>query len=187
MKATVLCNIDCFKPTSAMGVEASTTAVIIFCLQSSSCSSTSKDILRKGGGQNRHTRDTSVDMDGNIADLEKPPKAPPTKRGFGFCLFKKTTENIRSGAAVDVIQRISVSICSLVTKKLEENGGELPSSENSIKEDLSSLTIHLFLYIKESHGIEKAFQFLSNIHKLRVESGEEDARVLHHVEGASDC
>ncbi|CAH1453678.1 unnamed protein product [Lactuca virosa] len=52
---------------------------------------TSKDILRKGGGQNRHTRDTSVDMDGNIADLEKPPKAPPTKRGFGFSLFKKTT------------------------------------------------------------------------------------------------
>ncbi|CAI9293116.1 unnamed protein product [Lactuca saligna] len=34
MKAIVLCNIDCFKPTSAMGVEASTTAVIIFCLQS---------------------------------------------------------------------------------------------------------------------------------------------------------
>ncbi|CAI9292788.1 unnamed protein product [Lactuca saligna] len=34
MKATVLCNIDWFKPTSAMRVEASTTAVIIFCLQS---------------------------------------------------------------------------------------------------------------------------------------------------------
>ncbi|CAI9304355.1 unnamed protein product [Lactuca saligna] len=69
-------------------------------------------------------------------------------------------------------------------QKLEENGGELPSSDSSIKEDLSSLTIRLFLYIKESHGIEKAFQFLSNIHKLRMESGEEDAPVLHHVEGA---
>ncbi|CAI9270888.1 unnamed protein product [Lactuca saligna] len=68
-----------------------------------------------------------------------------------------------SGAVVDVIQRISVSICSLVTKKLEVNSGELPSSDSSIKEDLSNLTIRLFLYIKESHGIEKAFQFLSNI------------------------
>ncbi|KAL7582483.1 hypothetical protein Lser_V15G44847 [Lactuca serriola] len=55
---------------------------------------TSKDILRKDGGKNRHTRDTSVDMDGNIADLEKPPKEPPTKRGFGFSLFKKTTASI---------------------------------------------------------------------------------------------
>ncbi|CAI9261278.1 unnamed protein product [Lactuca saligna] len=229
MKATVLCNIDWFKPTSAMRVEASTTAVIIFCLQSGSCFSTSKDILQKGGGQNRHTRDTSVDIDGNIADLQTPPKAPSTKRGFGFSLFKKTTDttaesglevalypqetkipyldewdqnekdhSISLGGAVkdmessslhllvlcgakpdvDVMQRISGKLIG----KLEENGGELPSSDSSIKEDLSSLTIHLFLYIKESHGIEKAFQFLSN-----VKSGEEDALVLHHVEGASDC
>lgn len=69
-------------------------------------------------------------------------------------------------------------------EKLEESGGELPTSDNSIKEDLSSLTIRLFLYIKESHGIDKAFQFLNNINKLRMESGEEDPPVLHHVEGA---
>ncbi|KAI3691761.1 hypothetical protein L6452_31563 [Arctium lappa] len=55
----------------------------------------SKDILRKGGLNNRHTEDTSVDMEGNILEpenvnLEKPPKAPPIKRGFGFSLRKKT-------------------------------------------------------------------------------------------------
>ncbi|KAI3689569.1 hypothetical protein L2E82_47530 [Cichorium intybus] len=42
------------------------------------------------GGQSRHSRDTSVDMEGNIPDIEKPPKAPPTKRSFSFNLFKKT-------------------------------------------------------------------------------------------------
>ncbi|CAI9298776.1 unnamed protein product [Lactuca saligna] len=52
---------------------------------------TSKDILQKDGGLNRHTQDTSVDMDRNITDLEKPPKPPPTKRVFGFSLFKKIT------------------------------------------------------------------------------------------------
>ncbi|KVH91863.1 PAS domain-containing protein [Cynara cardunculus var. scolymus] len=44
----------------------------------------SKDILRKGGGNNRHTEDTSVDMGENILEpenvnLEKPPKAPAAK------------------------------------------------------------------------------------------------------------
>ncbi|KAL4565543.1 hypothetical protein LXL04_029642 [Taraxacum kok-saghyz] len=57
----------------------------------SNLNQTSKDILRKGGGQNRHSRDNSVDMDGSIPDLEKPPKAPSTKRSFSFNLFKKTT------------------------------------------------------------------------------------------------
>ncbi|XP_071687030.1 uncharacterized protein [Rutidosis leptorrhynchoides] len=58
---------------------------------------TSKDILRKGGGINRHTGDTSVDMDGNVnelenVNLERPPKAPPAKHGFGFNnLWKKAT------------------------------------------------------------------------------------------------
>ncbi|PWA75078.1 UDP-glucose:glycoprotein glucosyltransferase [Artemisia annua] len=72
---------------------------------------------------------------------------------------------------------------------LEANGGEFPSSlenESQIKEDLSSLTIRLFHYVKENHGMLKAFEFLSNVrvNKLRMESGEEDAPVLHHVEGA---
>ncbi|GKB86829.1 UDP-glucose:glycoprotein glucosyltransferase isoform X1, partial [Tanacetum coccineum] len=73
---------------------------------------------------------------------------------------------------------------------LEANGGELPSSslenKSQIKEDLSSLTIRLFHYIKETHGMLTAFEFLSNVrvNKLRMESGEEDEPVLHHVEGA---
>ncbi|KAI3827826.1 hypothetical protein L1987_01912 [Smallanthus sonchifolius] len=69
---------------------------------------------------------------------------------------------------------------------LEANGGEfLPlESDFQINEDLSSLTIRLFFYIKESHGMLKAFEFLSNVNKLRMDSGEEDAPVLHHVEGA---
>nr|XP_043630470.1 LIM domain kinase 2 [Erigeron canadensis] len=57
---------------------------------------TSKDILRKSGGDNRHTRETLVDIDGNNLEtenvnLEKPTKAPPPKRGFGFNLWKKAT------------------------------------------------------------------------------------------------
>ncbi|KAI3702099.1 hypothetical protein L6452_27772 [Arctium lappa] len=71
---------------------------------------------------------------------------------------------------------------------LEANGGEFPlsslESDSQIKEDFSSLIIRLFLYVKESHGMQNAFQFLSNVNKLRMESGEEDAPVLHHVEGA---
>nr|XP_043627577.1 UDP-glucose:glycoprotein glucosyltransferase [Erigeron canadensis] len=69
---------------------------------------------------------------------------------------------------------------------LEANGGEFPPSslESDGHEDLSSLTIRLFHHIKESHGMLKAFEFLSNVNKLRLESGEEDEPVLHHVEGA---
>ncbi|KAI7744385.1 hypothetical protein M8C21_013838 [Ambrosia artemisiifolia] len=57
---------------------------------------TSKDILRKGGGNDSHAQNTSVDMDGDLLEsenghLEKPPKAPPVKRGFGYNLWKKAT------------------------------------------------------------------------------------------------
>ncbi|XP_071733652.1 UDP-glucose:glycoprotein glucosyltransferase-like [Rutidosis leptorrhynchoides] len=71
---------------------------------------------------------------------------------------------------------------------LEANGGEFPSSsletDSQKNEDLSSLTMRLFFYIKESHGMLKAFEFLSNVNKLRLESGEEEPPVLHHVESA---
>ncbi|KAK9048740.1 hypothetical protein SSX86_032293, partial [Deinandra increscens subsp. villosa] len=69
---------------------------------------------------------------------------------------------------------------------LEANGGEFPPLESDvqIKEDISSLTIRLFFYIKESLGMLKAFEFLSNVNKLRMDSGDEDAPVLDHVEGA---
>ncbi|TKY71358.1 UDP-glucose:glycoprotein glucosyltransferase [Spatholobus suberectus] len=54
-------------------------------------------------------------------------------------------------------------------------------------EDLSDMIIRLFSYIKENHGIQLAFEFLSNVNKLRVESDDhvDDADLeLHHVEGA---
>ncbi|GKD98736.1 UDP-glucose:glycoprotein glucosyltransferase, partial [Tanacetum coccineum] len=57
-------------------------------------------------------------------------------------------------------------------------------NKSQIKEDLSSLSIRLFHYIKETHRMLEAFEFLSNVNKLQMESGEEDAPVLHHVEGA---
>ncbi|GJY40459.1 PAS domain-containing protein tyrosine kinase family protein [Tanacetum coccineum] len=64
----------------------------------------SKDILRKGGGNDRHAQDASMDVDRNIQDhenvtVEKPPKAPP-KRGFGFSLWKKATGNDNEGDEV---------------------------------------------------------------------------------------
>ncbi|CAN4108103.1 unnamed protein product [Withania somnifera] len=73
-------------------------------------------------------------------------------------------------------------------KEIESNGGELPLSyrEKDIpnQEDLSSLIIRLFIYIKENQGIATAFQFLSNANKLRIESAAEDPPEVHHVEGA---
>ncbi|XP_071724923.1 LOW QUALITY PROTEIN: UDP-glucose:glycoprotein glucosyltransferase-like [Rutidosis leptorrhynchoides] len=74
---------------------------------------------------------------------------------------------------------------SKFTKALERNGGELQSSPE-LKEDISSLIIRLFLYIKENYGSQMAFQFLSNINRVRIESAdsENDAPEMHHVEGA---
>ncbi|KAD6454405.1 hypothetical protein E3N88_09111 [Mikania micrantha] len=72
-----------------------------------------------------------------------------------------------------------------IVETLEANGGAFPHLESDfqINEDLSSLTMRLFFYIKETHGMQKAFEFLSNVNKLRMDSGE-DAPVLEHVEGA---
>ncbi|PHT63712.1 UDP-glucose:glycoprotein glucosyltransferase [Capsicum annuum] len=73
-------------------------------------------------------------------------------------------------------------------KEIESSGGELPLSyrENNVsnQEDLSNLIIRLFIYIKENRGISTAFQFLSNVNKLRIESAAEDPPEVHHVEGA---
>nr|KYP63179.1 UDP-glucose:glycoprotein glucosyltransferase 1 [Cajanus cajan] len=52
---------------------------------------------------------------------------------------------------------------------------------------LEAIIIRLFSYIQENHGIQLAFEFLSNVNKLRVESDEhvEDAHLeMHHVEEA---
>ncbi|PSS26754.1 UDP-glucose:glycoprotein like [Actinidia chinensis var. chinensis] len=72
-------------------------------------------------------------------------------------------------------------------KTIEMNGGSATVENDShIGEDLSSLIIHLFIYIEEHHGTQMAFQFLSNINRLRIESADptEDAPEIHHVEGA---
>ncbi|CAL5438882.1 unnamed protein product [Camellia sinensis] len=70
-------------------------------------------------------------------------------------------------------------------KMIEMNDGEIPAAPMS-NDDVSSLIIRLFIYIKEHHGIHMAFQFLSSINKLRIESADptEDAPEMHHVEGA---
>lgn len=67
---------------------------------------------------------------------------------------------------------------------VEKNGGEIfAASSVSSTEDISSLIIHLFIYIKEHHGVPTAFKFLSNVH---AESGDlgEDALERHQVEEA---
>lgn len=68
-------------------------------------------------------------------------------------------------------------------KQIETRGSE---DDHEIEEDMSSLIIRLFIYIKENHGIQTAFQFLSNINKLRIDSEDsaDDALEMHHVEGA---
>ncbi|GLU02935.1 hypothetical protein SLE2022_201650 [Rubroshorea leprosula] len=74
-------------------------------------------------------------------------------------------------------------------KKIEMSGGELLSSafeDDSQIGDKSTLIIRLFIYIKENHGTQTAFEFLSNINRLRMESDEQsdDALEMHHIEGA---
>ncbi|XP_050375561.1 UDP-glucose:glycoprotein glucosyltransferase [Argentina anserina] len=58
------------------------------------------------------------------------------------------------------------------------------SDDNNIEDDISTSIIRLFIYIKENHGIQTAFQFLSNINKLRGESDSADELEMHQVEGA---
>ncbi|KAL5787384.1 hypothetical protein ACOSP7_004333 [Xanthoceras sorbifolium] len=75
-------------------------------------------------------------------------------------------------------------------KKIEKSGGDLHASaakdDSQVKDDISSLIIRLFIYVKENHGTQSAFQFLSNINRLRKELADsaDDALEMHHVEGA---
>ncbi|KAG6709705.1 hypothetical protein I3842_06G146800 [Carya illinoinensis] len=79
---------------------------------------------------------------------------------------------------------------SKFVKRIEMNSDEISSSakenDSQNKEDISSLIIRLFIYIKENHGIKTSFQFLGNINKLRIEADDsgDDAPEMHHVEGA---
>ncbi|KAJ8506506.1 hypothetical protein OPV22_007392 [Ensete ventricosum] len=79
---------------------------------------------------------------------------------------------------------------SKLVKMIEENGGHLPSSavqdDKKRTEDVSSLIIRLFLYVKENYDAQLAFQFLDNVNKLwnsGDDFGEENLEA-HHVEGA---
>ncbi|KAI9177410.1 hypothetical protein LWI28_014868 [Acer negundo] len=52
-------------------------------------------------------------------------------------------------------------------EKIEISGGDLQASatkdDSQVKEDVSSLIIRLFFYIKENRGTQSPFQFLSNV------------------------
>lgn len=67
-------------------------------------------------------------------------------------------------------------------KQTENSDDGLTKSEA----DTSSLMIQLFIYLKENQGIQTAFQFLSNVNKLRLEADglADDPPEMHHVEGA---
>ncbi|KAJ7002680.1 UDP-glucose:glycoprotein glucosyltransferase isoform X1 [Populus alba x Populus x berolinensis] len=72
-------------------------------------------------------------------------------------------------------------------KKATIRGLHLSAEENDgeTEEDISSLIIRLFIYIKESYGTPTAFQFLSNVNRLRMESdSSDDVPETHHVDGA---
>ncbi|KAL9229315.1 hypothetical protein vseg_004797 [Gypsophila vaccaria] len=65
------------------------------------------------------------------------------------------------------------------------NNGKITGESNPIstEEDISSLIIRLFIYIKEHRGMQTAFKFLSNI-RMEVGDSEEDAPERHQVEAA---
>ncbi|XP_043704312.1 UDP-glucose:glycoprotein glucosyltransferase [Telopea speciosissima] len=74
---------------------------------------------------------------------------------------------------------------SKLIKEIEEPAGEKADIGHT-EEDISNLVIRLFMYIKENHGIQMAFQFLSNVNRLRGVSEDpiEETLEVHHVEGA---
>ncbi|KAE8009047.1 hypothetical protein FH972_005504 [Carpinus fangiana] len=76
---------------------------------------------------------------------------------------------------------------SKFVKQIEINSdSSAKENDSQNEEDISSLIIRLFIYIKENHGIKTAFHFLGNVNKLRIEAdgSADDAPEMHHVEGA---
>lgn len=73
-------------------------------------------------------------------------------------------------------------------KKVETNGGRLQflADMDDDGQDVSTLIIRLFIYVEENFGTRTAFQFMSNVNRLRSESLEsiEDTPEVHHVEAA---
>ncbi|KAG6391795.1 hypothetical protein SASPL_149555 [Salvia splendens] len=100
---------------------------------------------------------------------------------FPFC----TIDTIIALFENNLPMRFGVILYSAkLVEGIEANDGELPVARLKDDEDISSLIIRLFNYIKENHGAPTAFQFLSNVNKLRMDSGAEDSPEVHHVEGA---
>ncbi|KAH0875645.1 hypothetical protein HID58_073007 [Brassica napus] len=79
---------------------------------------------------------------------------------------------------------------SNLNENIEDNGGQIQSydaeTNAQVKEDISTMIIRLFLYIKEHHGIQTAFQFLGNVNRLRTESADSSEEDIEqqHVDGA---
>lgn len=79
---------------------------------------------------------------------------------------------------------------SKLIKTVQENGGKYPTSavkdETKNGEDISTLMIRLFIYIKENYNTQLAFQFLSNVNKLSSAADDfnEEAPEAHHAEAA---
>lgn len=74
---------------------------------------------------------------------------------------------------------------SKLIEKIEKNGVSA-AEENIFIDDISSLIIRLFSYIKENYGTHAAFEFLSNVNRNRIASEDslEETLETHHVEGA---
>lgn len=103
----------------------------------------------------------------------------------------ESIETLRSLYENQLPVRFGVILYSTqLIKTIENNGGQIPSSDAvtnaQVKEDLSTMVIRLFLYIKEHHGIQTAFQFLGNLNTLRTESADSSEADIEqeHVDGA---
>lgn len=69
---------------------------------------------------------------------------------------------------------------------IEKNGVSAAEESIHTDDDISSLIIRLFSYIKENYGTHAAFEFLSNVNRIRMASEDslEETLETHHVEGA---
>lgn len=103
----------------------------------------------------------------------------------------ETIEMILSMYQNSVPMRFGVILySSRLIKTIEDNGGKLSESaledDSNSGEDISSLVIRLFIYIKENYNTQLAFQFLSNMNRLWGAGDDLNEEILeaHHVEGA---
>lgn len=101
----------------------------------------------------------------------------------------ETIDMIQSMFQNGVPMRFGVILYSskLITQ-IEEDKGHFPmsSEDDDFKNDISTLIIRLFLYIKETYDSQLAFQFLNNVIKLKDTTYvlNEGAIQVHQVEEA---